>query len=249
MNLPKRHSRSTVPASKRSSVRWKLAVAMAVLGVACAIVAAWWWTPLHEWVDVDRLVSLAHRLDTSPFAPLAILAAFVIGGLIAFPVNVLTIATILVCGPVFGTLYALIGSLLSAQTLYEVGYWLGNRPLRRLMGERLPRLREQFAQGGLLAVVIVRIVPIAPYSFVNLVAGSARIGRRTYLLGTAIGMLPSIVVTALFVDRALAAIRKPGPFTYALFAVAAVIAVGLIVFLRRRLTRVRDSEEASHGIS
>lgn len=226
----------------RRPILLKLAIAAAVLAIACVIVAVWWWTPLREWVNVNRLVALGKGIDASPFAPIAILAAFVIGGLVAFPVNVLTLATIVVCGPLTGAIYALIGSLLSAQTLYEIGYWQGHKVLNRVAGARLPQLRERLGERGLLAVVLVRIVPIAPYSLVNLVAGSARIDRRIYVLGTAIGMLPGIVMSALFMDRAIAAIRQPGPFTYALFALVALLAAGLMLVVKRRLTRPPEAE-------
>lgn len=225
------------PARARRPAVTKMAIGAAALVVLCALVSLWLWTPLHEWIDVDRLVALAERFDSSPLTPFAIFAAFVLGGLIGFPVNVLTAATIILCGPVLGVIYALIGALLSAQALYEIGHSLGHRILRRFAGERLIRLRQRLVERGLLAVVLVRIVPIAPYSLVNLVAGSARIDRRIYALGTLIGMLPGTVLTALFVDRALAAIRDPGPLTYASFALAALLIVGAILLIRRRMAR------------
>ena len=54
----------------------------------------------------------------------------------------------------------------------------------------------------LIAVAIVRVLPIAPYSIVSLAAGIAGIGRVAYFAGTALGMLPGIVLYALFADRA-----------------------------------------------
>jgi uncharacterized membrane protein YdjX (TVP38/TMEM64 family) len=43
---------------------------------------------------------------------------------------------------------------------------------------------------------MIRMVPIAPFSIVNVVAGASKLSLRDYLLGTALGMLPGIVVMA-----------------------------------------------------
>jgi phosphatidylserine/phosphatidylglycerophosphate/cardiolipin synthase-like enzyme/uncharacterized membrane protein YdjX (TVP38/TMEM64 family) len=234
---PERVVRQLVSEGARRRTRLRLAMAALALLASCALLVLWTATPLREWVEVERLAALARPLENSPWTPFAILAAYVAGGLVAFPVNVLTAAAILVCGPVAGVAYALAGSVLSAQALYEIGHSLGHRMLHRFASERVLRLRERLREQGLLAIVLVRIVPVAPYSVVNLVAGSARIDRRVYLFGTMIGMLPGTVLTAVFVDRALAAIRDPGPWTYAAFALAAILVAGAILLVRRYLAR------------
>jgi hypothetical protein len=50
-------------------------------------------------------------------------------------------------------------------------------------------------------------------------------------------MTPGIVVTATFVDRAVAAVKDPGPDTVAVLAAVAVIAVVLIWSLQKRVAR------------
>jgi phosphatidylserine/phosphatidylglycerophosphate/cardiolipin synthase-like enzyme/uncharacterized membrane protein YdjX (TVP38/TMEM64 family) len=225
------------PPKLRRPARIRLAIGAAVVVLSCALVGVWLLTPLREWTSVERLVALARTLGASPWTPLVLCAAFVAGGLVAFPVNVLIAVTVIVCGPLRGTFYALAGSLLSAQALYELGHWLGRGALRRFAGEHLDSLRRRLLRRGLLAVIIVRIVPIAPYTVVNLVAGAAHISRRVYLLGTLVGMLPGIVMSALLVDRVLAALRHPGPLTYGLLVVVGVLIVAAIVFLRRHLRR------------
>ncbi|MGA9421742.1 MAG: VTT domain-containing protein [Rhodanobacteraceae bacterium] len=221
----------------------KMAIGAALLLALCALLGLWLLTPLRNWVDIDRLVGLAERFGSTPLVPLALLAAFVAGGFIAFPVNVLIAVTIILCGPLLGALYALIGSLLSAQVLYEVGHWFGRGALRRFSGQRLESLRRHLARRGLLAIVVVRLLPIAPYSVVNLVAGVAHVDRRVYAVGTLIGMLPGIVMSALFVDRALAAIRHPSPLTYALLVAVVLLIAGAILLVRRRMARAVESDE------
>jgi uncharacterized membrane protein YdjX (TVP38/TMEM64 family) len=70
-----------------------------------------------------------------------------------------------------------------------------------------------------------------------MVAGASHIRLRDMLLGTGLGMLPSTVVMAFFVDRIVAALRAPGPLTIALGLLTVVLIVVAAWGLRRWLGR------------
>jgi uncharacterized membrane protein YdjX (TVP38/TMEM64 family) len=60
-----------------------------------------------------------------------------------------------------------------------------------------------------------------------MVAGASHIRLRDLLLGTTIGMAPSMLAMAFFVDQIAAAMRHPTPLTFALVALTvALIALG-----------------------
>jgi phosphatidylserine/phosphatidylglycerophosphate/cardiolipin synthase-like enzyme/uncharacterized membrane protein YdjX (TVP38/TMEM64 family) len=226
-----------IAAGRRRRVRRRIMLGAGSVVVLGLLAALWWGTPLRSWIDVPRLVGLLQRIGDSPLAPLALLAAYAIGGLIVFPINVLIAASVLVFGPLLGATYALAGSLLSAALLYEIGCRISTVELRRRLGPRVQRLSARLARHGVLAIALVRIVPVAPYSLVCVVAGAAHIGRVHYLVGTALGMLPGILMYALFIDRVLAVIEKPSPASYALLVGAIALIVALALALSRRLAR------------
>jgi len=205
------------------------------IGVVALVVLLWLATPLREWIDVARIAALLRRLGDSPLAPLLMMAGFVIGGLIVFPVSVLIAVTIIVFGPLVGFAYALAGSLLSATVLFEIGRLLPASALRGRIGKRIQHLGARLGGFGIPSLAIVRIVPLGPFSVTSLVAGIVHVRRRAYLLGTALGMFPGIALNALFIDRILAAIRAPSPSTMALAVAAAAACVALVLTLRRRL--------------
>jgi len=68
---------------------------------------------------------------------------------------------------------------------------------------------------------LVRLLPIAPFSIINLVAGASPVSLRNFVLGTGLGMLPGIAIMATFVGRVEEAIREP--------SWQAFTAVGLVV--------------------
>ena len=206
-------------------------------GIVAAVLLLWLATPLREWIDVARIVALLRSFGDSPLAPLLMMAGYVVGGLLVFRVNVLIALTVIVFGPAFGVVYSLAGCLLSAVVLFEIGRLLPAAALRGRLRTRVQQLRVRLGGFGIASVAIVRIVPLGPFSVISLVAGMARVRRRAYLLGTAIGMLPGITINALFIDRIVAAIHAPSPATVMLAAAAAAACVILVVTLRRRLAR------------
>jgi uncharacterized membrane protein YdjX (TVP38/TMEM64 family) len=104
----------------------------------------------------------------------------------------------------------------------------------------LNELSRRLGDRGLMAVLFARIVPVGPFSIVNIVAGASHIRWRDFLLGTVLGLIPGVTVTSIFVDRAAAAIRDPGPGTFALLA-AACAAIVALVWAVRRMLRARGA--------
>jgi uncharacterized membrane protein YdjX (TVP38/TMEM64 family) len=81
-----------------------------------------------------------------------------------------------------------------------------------------------------LAVITVRIIPVAPFTIINLVAGASHISLKDYFLGTLLGMLPGIIAIAVFSDSLIAAVQKPGAGQFAILAlILALIALVIVV--------------------
>jgi uncharacterized membrane protein YdjX (TVP38/TMEM64 family) len=141
-------------------------------------------------------------------------------------------------------LYALSGSLLSAALSYWIGSKTGARYLWKLFPGRARRFQERLQERGILAVAMVRAMPIAPFTVINLIAGAAQITFRDFLLGTLIGMLPGIVLTVVFVDRAASVLQRPTPSSIITLIVTMGIIVAVSLVLQHWL-RHRDSAKIS----
>jgi phospholipase D1/2 len=223
-----------VPAAARQPVAGRVSRVVVALILLAAVAAAWRWTPLREWVSLQSLVGMARGLEGSPIAAVAVLAGYVIAGLLLVPVTVLIVATGVVFGPLLGGVYALLGALLSAAVTYGIGRRLGRNAVRRLAGRRLNRITRRLAKKGTLAIAVIRLLPIAPFSVVNVVVGASHIRLRDFLLGTAIGMAPGIAATVVFVDRITAAVTDPGPATFAAVAGLAAVLAAVALYVHRR---------------
>lgn len=217
-----------------------LFVAFVVL--ALTVGAAWIYVSLESPPSIAEMLAAAERGRDSGFAPWIALASFVIGGLLVFPVNLLIAATIVVFGPVMGALYALLGSVASAIVVHELGRRLPATLVARVFGTRGERLRKRIVGHGLLAVAIVRMLPVAPYSVVSVFFGVARVRRLDYIIGTALGMLPGITLYAIFVDRAREALLNPHPLAW-LGVIAAILLIVIVAIGLRAWQRKRDDAD------
>ena len=95
------------------------------------------------------------------------------------------------------------------------------------------------ARPGLMTIIALRIIPVAPFTVVNVVAGASELRLRDFALGTLIGMLPGIVALSFLAERLLAVLRSPDAFSLlSLVGVAAIVMLSLAV-LRRWLRRER----------
>lgn len=209
------------------------AVAVIVAGLALL----WRFTPLESALDMDTLMAWARSVRGLPAAPLWVVGAFVAGAAVMFPVTVLVAVTAAVFDPWTGFAYALAGCLAGAGGSYGMGRFMGRNTVRRLSGGRLNRLSKRLARQGVVAVALVRLVPLAPFTVVNMVAGASHISLRQFMLGTLLGMAPGIAMLTILADRIKAAVVDTNWMTLGMAGVAlAVLAAGGWL-LRRRLRR------------
>jgi phospholipase D1/2 len=163
-----------------------------------ALAAAWQWLIPDHRLDLEALTTWQRSFQTHPLALVMIIAAYVLGGMVLFPVTVLTAATIVTFGPVMGNVYALAGWLVSASLGFCVGRYIGPNWFRGLFDERFEGLRCAAARRGLLAVLGLRLVPVAPFSIVNLFIGTSGIRFADFVLGSILGRIPGILAFTLF---------------------------------------------------
>lgn len=172
------------------------------------LAVVWRYTPLSGFLHPEAF-SASMQNASGAWGPLLALGLFMVLGLIAFPVNVLIVATAAAFGLWPGLLYAAVGALVSAFLTYLVGRKVGPGVLRKLLGPRINRISRSIARNGIMAVTMVRLMPIAPFTLVNLVAGAIRIPLLDYMIGTALGLAPGLILMTALGDRLLRIMTDP----------------------------------------
>jgi phospholipase D1/2 len=207
--------------------------ALAFAAVILGLVLMWHYTPLAGVVSAERIIDWAEDFAGRPWAPFAVLAAYTPASFVMFPRPLITLAAVVAFGPWLGVGYALTGILLAAAANYWVGRMMDRATVRRIAGDRLNRISEVLRRRGLIAMTAIRLVPIAPFPVVGLVAGAIRVRFHHFILGTLFGMMPGAIVTTVFGDQLQSALRDPERINYWVIAgVVVVFAVGILLVRR-----------------
>jgi phospholipase D1/2 len=84
---------------------------------------------------------------------------------------------------------------------------------------------------------VTRLLPVAPFTMINILAGALQIRARDYLIGTVLGMLPGIIITVTFAHNLAEAIRHPTIGGIVLMVGLAALLIVLAISLQRVFQR------------
>jgi phospholipase D1/2 len=227
------------PARRRAVL--KLAGGAAVLA---ALALAWRYTPLAAAVQPEAVLDWMEGFADTWWAPLAVLLAYTPASLVMFPRPLITLAAVFSFGPWAAFALSLLGNVIAAALAYAAGRALGRDTVRRIAGERLNRLCNVLRRRGLLAVIAVRLVPIAPFVVESVVAGAIRIRFWHLAVGTLIGHVPGSLGTTVFGAQIEAALRDTGEINYWLVTGVLLVIVAGVLAVRRWLVRTESLDQA-----
>ncbi|MFP4599464.1 MAG: VTT domain-containing protein [Persicimonas sp.] len=217
-----------------------------LLGLLLLVAILWQWTPLSQWADPRLLATAVEPVSQLWWAVPIALVVFTVLSVIAFPTSVLILTMGFVFGGLWGSLYALAGSLLSAAISFGAGKVFGASAVSRLAGKRIQQVDRWVADRGVWSVVVLRMVPVAPFGIVNLAVGASRVPFRDFMWGTLIGMTPGIVLKGIFGNQLADFLVSPSTYELVVLAVILLIFVVSGVFVARWVRqRGEAAEEAS----
>ena len=184
-------------------------------------------TPLGEAFSPRDLLTRLDELRHVPGGSWLFLGLAVVALLLGLPATPLVVVSGLLFGAWmgFGLAY---GALTTAALLgFLAGHFLGSDALRRLAGKRLDELSRRLARRGILTVFSLRLIPLAPFNVINLVAGATHIRFRDFLIGSLAGLAPGTAALTIFSDQLLRAVLEPSPTTLGVLALLTTVFVGI----------------------
>ena len=218
-------------AARLTGPAWdKLAlIALAVAGLT----AVWRLTPLRDYLAAERVFDWAQMFGGRWWTPLVLMAAYTPACFTMFPRLLITVFAVITFGPILGFVYAFSGILLASLATYCTGRLLPESTVRRLAGSKMYAMSDVLRRRGLAAVFAVRIIPVAPFAIVGMVAGRIPIKLWHFMLGTFLGVLPGTLTTTVFGDQIQAALEDPSRINWALVSAVIVYFVVLTLLVKR----------------
>ncbi len=176
--------------------------------------AAWWMIPLFflAYVVLDVLFIPAQFLSLA--APL--MWGWKRGGVIEL---------------MAATVGAIFPYLIARSTLRE---WAVRKLHGSTAGGHLPRhpllyeLGEVLEREGFTFLLLLRLVPIIPYTPLNYLAGLSSVGPAQYVVATILGIIPSTFIFAYFVQAVAEGVMRPRDVLLRAIAAGTVLAILLI---------------------
>jgi uncharacterized membrane protein YdjX (TVP38/TMEM64 family) len=219
--------------------RIRLTVIAAVL--ICVGVVLWRFTPLAEWSSPERLLALTQSLSQTRWSLLIVPVVYVIAGLVFFPLTVLIAVTALMFEPVTAFAVAFSGTIANAVVTYGVGGKLLRGTAREAMGATVSKLESALSNRGVIAVAVIRTVPIAPFTVVNMAAGLIGVRLRDYIAGTALGVAPGVTALTVFGTQLQDVLREPTTKSILMLIAILLGWIALSLLLQRAVTRWRGA--------
>ncbi len=189
------------------------------------------WSFLWDAARYEALVEQA-----GPWAPAFAIGAMVVVSFLPLPAETVAIANGMAFGRETGFVLTWIGAVVAASIAFCLARWLGQPIIYRVLPSRMMADFERRAQQwGAPFLLLVRLIPLIPYTVVNYGSGLAPIRFRTFLWTSAIGMTPPI-----FAFVSAGAMMKESPtLGWATIAATLVVLVILGFVIHRRL-KARD---------
>jgi uncharacterized membrane protein YdjX (TVP38/TMEM64 family) len=224
----------------RKFLNWAVGILAALAIVLVVVAVAKYWPNGSGSSFTEHVTAGIEALRGNPWRVPLVLLIFVVGGILSMPVLVMIGATVVALGPVLGFVCAAVGTLLAATVTFGVGRLIGRKAMRRWLGRRAQVLERELEGRGIVAVALLRKIPIAPFTIVNMLIGASSVPYREFIVGTTLGMLPGIAAFALVGDRIVGLFRDPSPLNIALVVGAIALWAGVVIGLQRLMNRFTD---------
>lgn len=171
-------------------------VKIAIFALATMAIGLFFYFDLQHFLTLDALKanhqSLLSYYEAHPVLMAAgFITLYVLQTALSLPgAAILSLASGAIFGAAMGTLYAVIAATIGAALAFLVTrYFLRDFVISKF-GGKLEKLNKELEQRGFNYLLFLRFVPLFPFFLINLAAGLTKLPLRTFVMATAIGIIP-----------------------------------------------------------
>jgi len=217
-----------------------LLVAVVLLGVMWHLLQRY---DLLTQARLSELIGYIRQWRTAPWMFAAVMAVYASALLVMFPLSLLVVVTGLLFGPAWGLAYATLGTLTSSVVSYWVGHWLGREALMRYGGRHLRGLSGYLSKRGIRTMTVINLLPLAPFTLTNMLAGAFHLKFRDYMIGSTLGIVPGLAAVILLGSQLGALFTAASTQELILAGVGLAAGVGLLVGLKHYANQRQDANQ------
>ena len=221
----------------------KKVIGYTLLFIILGIVGLCQFTRFGDFISVDNLEQSISSIQSYPWNHLWSFTIVTLGLSLFVPITLFVIAITLVYD--FWVAFAIssAAALASSAISFYIGHCLGVHALREIAGNRVNRISKALGEHGILSSIAMRLVPVAPFAAVNLIAGASHIKFKDFFWGTSIGQVPGILLITLSVDRIYLSIQNP-ELNILISSASIILGVILLFVIAKRYVKKKVSDHS-----
>ncbi|MFC4238010.1 TVP38/TMEM64 family protein [Thalassospira xianhensis] len=181
--------------ARTSLWRKLLPVSILIAGLVLA-----WASGILDYLSFDTLREnrdiLQAFVANNPVSSIAVfMVTYAIAVALSLPVgSLLTILGGFLFGTGFGTTYVVIAATIGATVVYLAARYAFYDLMHAKAGNAIRKMETGFAENAFSYLMVLRLVPLFPFWLVNLVPALLGVKFRSFVMGTAIGIIPGTFV-------------------------------------------------------
>ncbi len=193
---------------------------------------------LSSYLDQERLRSWIKGFGI--WGPLVYILIYSIAPSFMLPGLPITVAGGILFGPLWGSVYVIIGATIGASIAFQIARFMGRDWVEGIVkGRRLKELDEKVKDQGWKIVAFTRLIPLFPFNFLNYAFGLTRIRFSHYVIATFIFMMPGAIAYVVFSSSILDVFKGRVSKEF-IIGVILVVTVSLLPILYKRFKRGKD---------
>jgi phospholipase D1/2 len=176
----------------------------------------------------QELAATVYRVRDLPLSAVWFVAGYVLAIVMVLPASMASLVGGAVFGAWKGALLAWGGAVMSTGVTHLLAHHVARAPAKRLFGEhRL--LRELRNHDTVLALLRLRILPVAPFAVLDYVAGVANVSLPRLLAATALGVIPSVVAYSYVGNELMASVIAGRAASHRALWIAGGVTLGMLL--------------------
>jgi len=234
----------------RDGEKRSLARRLLPLGILLAVAAAVYFSGVTRYLSYDALRANLETLQgfveaNAVLATFALVAVYGLGTALSLPaMSVVTVAAGVVYGTWIGFLGVWIGAVLGATAIFLIVRTSLGDALRRKARPWLGKFERGFQMDEFNYLLALRLVPVFPFWVLNIAPALLGMKARSYILSTALGILPGTLVYVSVGNGAAETIRlggrvDPAELLFEPYIIGPIIGLALLSLLPVLLRRLR----------
>jgi phospholipase D1/2 len=175
--------------------RYKLLGALFIFILSLIFIIMWRSGVLEDYSSRENLMRTFTEIRDSRWSVPYGISIYILLVMMFVPVTALTGVTAVIFGFWEGLIISFSGSMLSA----ALGFFIGQRlspGLRHLIsGKAIEKVKSYAEKSTIPSMTFLRMIPIAPFSAVNIALGALHVPFNVYIAGTFFGLAPGKFIT------------------------------------------------------